>query len=72
MISVQELESLCNDRLEDAKSLYHANRYDGAVYLCGYVVEMGLKNGYASLSDGLAIQQKEKNLKDWHPLKRMT
>jgi len=43
MISVQELENLCNDRLEDAKSLFYANRYDGAVYLCGYVIEMGLK-----------------------------
>ena len=43
MISVQELENLCNDRLEDARNLYQAGRYNGAVYLCGYVVEIGLK-----------------------------
>ena len=43
MISVQELQNLCNDRLDDAKILFDANRYDCAVYICGYAVEIGLK-----------------------------
>lgn len=43
MISVVELKNLCTDRLEDAKTLFKAGRYEGAFYLCGYVVEMGLK-----------------------------
>ena len=43
MISVKELKDLCTDRLEDAKTLYRAARYEGAFYICGYVVEMGLK-----------------------------
>jgi HEPN domain-containing protein len=43
MISLQELEDLCADRMEDAKTLFRSKRYDGAFYLCGYVVEMGLK-----------------------------
>lgn len=43
MISVQELETLCKDKLEDAKTLFNAGRYDSAVYLCGYVVEIILK-----------------------------
>jgi len=43
MISLQELQNLCTHRLEDAKTLYDAARYDGAFYICGYVVEMWLK-----------------------------
>ena len=65
MISLQELENLCTDRLEDAKTLFRAGRYDGAFYLAGYVIELGLKNkicrtldwpGYPSLDEfrGLA------------------
>ncbi len=30
-------------RLRDAEVLLEARRYDGAVYLCGYAVELGLK-----------------------------
>jgi hypothetical protein len=30
-------------RLDDAKALLAANRFDGATYLCGYAVEMALK-----------------------------
>jgi hypothetical protein len=33
IISIQELENLCRDRLEDAKVLYDAGRVDGAFYL---------------------------------------
>lgn len=43
MISLQELENLCIDRLEDAKELFNARRYEGAFYICGYVVEVWLK-----------------------------
>ena len=43
MICLQDLQNLCLDRLEDAKILYDAGRYDGAFYMSGYVVEMGLK-----------------------------
>lgn len=43
MISIVELKNLCTDRLEDATTLFKAGRYDGAFYICGYVVEMGLK-----------------------------
>lgn len=43
MISLLELNNLCTDRLEDARTLFQAGRYEGAFYICGYVVEMGLK-----------------------------
>lgn len=43
MISVADLNTLSKDRLEDAKALYNAGRYDGAFYICGYALELGLK-----------------------------
>lgn len=43
IIPVEELEMLYCDRLEDAKSLYAASRFDGAFYLLGYVIEIALK-----------------------------
>jgi HEPN domain-containing protein len=43
MISVSELDRIAQARLEDAKVLLGAGRYDGAAYLCGYAVEVALK-----------------------------
>jgi hypothetical protein len=36
MISVAELDSIARARIEDARALLHAGRFDGATYLCGY------------------------------------
>ncbi|MCY7352643.1 MAG: HEPN domain-containing protein [Cytophagaceae bacterium] len=44
MISLSDLISIANERLIDAETLLHAHRYDGAVYLCGYSVEIALKH----------------------------
>ena len=43
MISVPELDNIAAARLEDAKALLAAGRFDGATYLCGYAVEISLK-----------------------------
>jgi hypothetical protein len=43
MIPVGELDKIAEARLDDAKALLAANRYDGAIYLCGYAVELALK-----------------------------
>jgi len=43
MISVQDLKKIASARLKDAKVLYQNNRLDGAVYLCGYAIELTLK-----------------------------
>lgn len=43
MITLEELQTLSIDRLDDAKALYKACRYDGAFYICGYVLELRLK-----------------------------
>jgi len=43
VISVRDLGDIAKARLEDSEALYQAKRYDGAAYLCGYVVELALK-----------------------------
>lgn len=42
-ITIKELSELCKERLKDAEILIKAQRYDGAYYLCGYVIELALK-----------------------------
>jgi hypothetical protein len=43
MISVAELDDIARARLDDAKALLTAGRFDAATYLCGYAVEVALK-----------------------------
>jgi HEPN domain len=43
IITRADFKKLAEIRLKDAKSLLEKRRYDGAYYLCGYVVECGLK-----------------------------
>lgn len=43
MISVADLRRLARARLKDAQALSAAKRYDGAVYMVGYAVEIVLK-----------------------------
>ena len=50
-ISIQDLDILAKDRLEDAKVLYSAGRFWGSVYICGYAVEFGLKKKICNTLD---------------------
>lgn len=43
MISFEQLEKISRTRLKDAKILLEAGSCDGALYLCGYAVELALK-----------------------------
>jgi len=43
MITTGELTQIARARLADAKALRSQKRHDGAVYLCGYAVEVALK-----------------------------
>jgi HEPN domain len=43
MLSRRELKDLSRARLADAKVLLERKRYDGALYLCGYAVELAIK-----------------------------
>lgn len=44
MISTADLMTIARERLTDAETLLNALRYDGAVYLCGYSIEIALKH----------------------------
>ena len=43
MLTKKELKKIAKARLKDAEVLLSGKRFDGAVYLCGYVIELGLK-----------------------------
>ena len=43
MLHQEEIENIAAARIKDAEALIAASRYGGAVYLCGYAVELGLK-----------------------------
>jgi hypothetical protein len=43
MITPAGLKEIARARLAEARVLVRNRRYDGAVYLCGYAVEIGLK-----------------------------
>lgn len=43
MLPKAELKKISRGKLKDADILQVAGRYDGAVYLCGYAVEIALK-----------------------------
>ncbi|HLZ14764.1 MAG TPA: HEPN domain-containing protein [Candidatus Saccharimonadales bacterium] len=47
-IQKADLTQLASDRYEDAKALHNYGRYDGSIYMCGYVVELALKNAIAT------------------------
>jgi len=51
MLSQEDLEKLIVERLSEAQILHDAGKYGGAIYLCGYTVELGLK--YIILRDQL-------------------
>lgn len=44
MISRKDLKIIARERLKDAETLLDDNRFDGAVYLCGYSIEIALKH----------------------------
>ncbi len=43
MMTRTEMKQIARERLRDARLLLRQSRYDGAIYLGGYVVEMALK-----------------------------
>ena len=43
MLSLKDLREIARERIKDAEALFAAERYEGAMYICGYAVEIGLK-----------------------------
>lgn len=66
MLATQEVRRIASARLRDAKVLLAAKRYDGAVYLCGYAVELALK---ARICKTLKWPGYPESNKEFEPLK---
>ena len=43
MLARKDMKKLARTRIKDAEALLDANRLDGATYVCGYAVELCLK-----------------------------
>ncbi len=43
MISIAELQKIAKERLKDSETLFKSKRFEGANYICGYVIEIALK-----------------------------
>ena len=61
MVKYKDLKLIAETRLEEAKVLYGSHLYDGAAYICGYVVETALK---ARICKNLRIKEYPDDGKD--------
>ena len=64
-LTPKQLEDLSRERLTDAEVLYEAGRLEGAFYICGYAVEMGLKSKICKTLDWDQYPGKEDNYKSF-------
>lgn len=62
-LNVKDLNILAKERLEDAKVLLAGKRFWGAVYICGYAVELALKAKICKTLDWDDYPQDVKDLK---------
>ena len=69
MIPEPELKKLALGRLRDARALYNAGRYDAAVYMVGYSVEMALKARICRTLRWDAFPEKAKEFEGFQSLK---
>ncbi len=61
MVKHEDLKLISETRLKEAKALHRNGFYDGAAYLCGYVVETALK---ARICKNLKIKEYPDDGKD--------
>lgn len=43
MLDRKDIKAIAKARLKDAQVLLRGNRFEGAIYLCGYAIELALK-----------------------------
>ena len=69
MLSTKDLRAIARARLRDANVLLQAKRYDGALYLCGYAVELALKARICRTLKWPSFPESDKDFKGLHSLK---
>lgn len=72
MIDRTDLRKIARERLKDAEALLAAARYDGAIYLGGYVVELSLKAAFVRISSGKVFHKQKESFKAIKVLRLMT
>ncbi|MDQ2753269.1 MAG: hypothetical protein M3R72_09640 [Bacteroidota bacterium] len=69
MISIADLKIISRERLSDAETLLNAHRYDGAVYLCGYSIEIALKHKICQTLNWAGFPSTNKEFENYRSLK---
>ena len=66
MIQKNELKKIARARIKDADILLSSRRYDGAIYLCGYAIELALKARICSTLKWSGYPESNKEFKDYN------
>lgn len=69
MISIADLKTIARERLTDAETLLNARRYDGAVYLCGYSIEIALKRKICQTLNWAGFPSTNREFENYRSLK---
>lgn len=69
MLSVEELTKIYKSRLKDAGVLFDKGRWDGAIYLCGYALEIKLKLRICRTLKWQSFPQTRKEFENFQSLK---
>jgi hypothetical protein len=66
MLTISELQQIAQERIEESNVLFGANKYDGAMYLCGYAVEVTLKARICQTLDWNGYPSTRKEFQNYH------
>jgi hypothetical protein len=69
MITGPELYKLAKSRFDEAQILLNEHRPDGAVYLCGYALELILKRSIVAMLEWDGYPETEKEFKNYRSFK---
>ncbi|MCP4113130.1 MAG: HEPN domain-containing protein [Desulfobacteraceae bacterium] len=69
MILKKELKKLAKARLKDSEILFRNRRYDSAIYLCGYAVELALKARICRALKWMDFPSSNREFSDYKSLK---
>ena len=66
MIQKNELKKIAKARIKDADILLSSGRYDGAIYLCGYAIELALKTRICTTLKWSGYPNTNREFKDYN------
>ncbi len=69
MLSRKDIRKIAKTRVADARILLNNKRWDGAVYLCGYAIELGLKLKICEILNWQEYPQTKSEFNDYRTFK---